>query len=210
MLRAFYFSLASGASYLIVSLILGLIPVNFLDDEDTYELIFINTNGIHLDIILSKEQISPQFLNSLQLSTDQTSYISFGWGDRDFYLNTPTWSDLKFSTAVKAMFLKSETLMHVTQHGLRGENWTPVHISQVQLAKLLAGINNSFKEDSSSRKLLLREKGYGSSDEFYEARGSYSCLKTCNTWVNSMFKNAGIKACLWTPFDFALLRLHKN
>jgi len=31
-------------------------------------------------------------------------WLAFGWGDKGFYLNTPTWADLKFSTAVKAAF----------------------------------------------------------------------------------------------------------
>lgn len=36
-------------------------------------------------------------------STD-FNYIAFGWGDKGFYLDTPTWADLKFSTAFKAAF----------------------------------------------------------------------------------------------------------
>jgi hypothetical protein len=31
-----------------------------------------------------------------------------------------------------------------------------------------------------------------------------------NTWVNEAFKKSGLKACLWTPFDFILIEKHKS
>ncbi|MCP5062170.1 MAG: DUF2459 domain-containing protein, partial [Ignavibacteriae bacterium] len=53
-------------------------------------------------------------------------------------------------------------------------------------------------------------KGYTPYDDFYEAVGSYSLFNTCNTWVNSAFKECNIKACLWTPYDFGLISMHKK
>lgn len=41
-------------------------------------------------------------------------YLAIGWGDKGFYLNTPTWADLKFSTAFKAAFGLSKPAMHAT------------------------------------------------------------------------------------------------
>jgi len=52
---------------------------------------------------------------------------------------------------------------------------------------------------------MLEGSGYGSKDDFYRANSSYSCFKTCNTWVNTAFKESGLKAALWTPFDFGLM-----
>ncbi len=43
-------------------------------------------------------------------------------------------------------------------------------------------------------------------DAFYEAKGSYSFMKTCNTWANSALKSAGQKAALWTPSDKGIFR----
>ncbi len=64
--------------------------------------------------------------------------------------------------------------------------------------------------NSQNKKILLNNKGYSYNDDFYEALGSFSCFKTCNSWVNSGLKESDIKACLWTPFDFGLLRIHKK
>jgi hypothetical protein len=32
------------------------------------------------------------------------SYVSFGWGDKGFYLDTPSWAELQPSTAFVAAF----------------------------------------------------------------------------------------------------------
>ncbi|MFM7854609.1 MAG: DUF2459 domain-containing protein [Flammeovirgaceae bacterium] len=56
--------------------------------------------------------------------------------------------------------------------------------------------------------MMLRTKilRYWDNDSFYEAKGTYNLFFTCNTWVNEGLKKAGLKACLWTPFDSGLLR----
>ena len=41
-------------------------------------------------------------------------YIAIGWGDKGFYLDTPTWADLKFSTAFKAAFWLGNSAIHTT------------------------------------------------------------------------------------------------
>ena len=45
---------------------------------------------------------------------DGATHYAIGWGDRGFYLETPTWADLKASTALAAMFWPSGTVVHVT------------------------------------------------------------------------------------------------
>ena len=41
-------------------------------------------------------------------------FVGLGWGDKGFYLETPTWADLKTSTALKAVSGYNTTAMHVT------------------------------------------------------------------------------------------------
>ena len=169
--------------------------------------IFLSTNGIHLDIILPTHQISEDLKSDIDLNVG-TKYVSFGWGDKDFYLKTPTWGDLTFSTAFKAMFLKSETLMHLTYYENPKKNWIKINISAEQLQSINKLINESFK-NIDHHKILIPNSGYSKNDEFFQANGSYSCLFTCNSWVNSILKNSNIPACLWTPFDSQLLDLHQ-
>lgn len=55
---------------------------------------------------------------------------------------------------------------------------------------------------------VLPDASYTTIDNFYKAKGSYSCFNSCNSWVNRGFKRFGLRACLWTPFDFGLLNKH--
>ena len=132
-------------------------------------------------------------------------YLSFGWGDENFYVNTPTCGDLTFRNAFKAMFLKSPTLMYLTRYKSELSDWIEIKISKTELQKLNSYLLNTFKTNENGKKIILKNQGYSSTDDFYKAKGSYSCFKTCNSWVNSGFKESGLTSCLWTPFNFGLI-----
>ena len=188
-----------------MALILTFITINNSDDPtDDSKEIYLTTNGVHLDIIIPKEYLRKDLLEDLSYTDDET-YFAFGWGDENFYLNTPTWGDLTFSNAFQAMFLKSTTLIHLTKYKTKRAGWITVKTDDTRLDKLNQYILNSFKITDDRRKILLPDKGYTFHDDFYSANGSYSCFKTCNTWANSAFKESGLKSCYWTPFDFGLL-----
>lgn len=72
-----------------------------------------------------------------------------------------------------------------------------------------AYLQNTFETDKNGMKIILENKGYSSTDDFYKSKGGYSCFKTCNSWVNTGFKESGLKSCLWTPFDFGLLNKYE-
>ena len=77
--------------------------------------------------------------------------MSFGWGDENFYLNTPTWNDLTFRNAFSALFLDSNTLIHLTKHSRMNSEWTIVNLNEKQLLKLNKYILNSFQLDKKGR-----------------------------------------------------------
>ena len=171
--------------------------------------IYLNTNGIHLDIVIPKNIIDDSLLDGIKHKpTDQ--YLSFGWGDENFYLNTPTWADLTLANAFSALFLKSSTLMHVTRYQQKQTDWIEVKVNDEELKILNTYLLNSFALNHNGTKNILNGQGYSSFDDFYAAQGSYSCFYTCNTWANSGFKTCGLKACLWTPFDFGLMNKYRR
>lgn len=195
--------------YGIISFALMSIPINSeqeLTPSNNY--IYIKTNGVHLDLILPKDQISTSLLNGLHYKPAE-NYLAFGWGDENFYINTPTWNDLTASNAFQALFLESSTLMHVTRYTQPKSDWIKIPVSTNQLQKINTYILNSFKTDGNQNKSLLKDKGYTPSDDFYKAQGSYSFYSTCNSWVNKGLKQSGLKACYWTPFDFGVLNQYK-
>lgn len=195
--------------YIIISLLLTVITVDRKPNtENTYISIFLKTNGVHLDIIIPKEHIDSLLISGIKhIGTDH--YFAFGWGDENFYINTPTWGDLTFFNAFSAMFLKSSTLMHVTRYKQKRKGWVKIKVTQYELKKLNTYLINTFKHDKNGKNIILESKGYSLRDDFYKAKGSYSCFNTCNSWVNRAFKESGLKSCLWTPFDFGLLNKYE-
>lgn len=208
-LKWFLYFLLIPVFYVIVSLILTSITIDRKTTSETLDkTIYFNTNGIHLDIIIPKNDIDSLLLKGINSGPDD-KYLSFGWGDKDFYLNTREWKDLTFKTAFKALFLNSKTLLHVTRYRTKYVEWKEIKISAGELQKLNHYILQTFKTKKDGMKIILKNKGYSNNDDFYESKGSYSVFKTCNTWVNAGFKESGLKACLWTPFDFGLLHKYE-
>lgn len=195
--------------YIVISLILSSITINQkIENHDSKKNIYLTTNGIHLDIVIPIENIDTLLLSGLKKeNTDK--YLSFGWGDENFYINTPTWGDLTFKNAFSALFLNSSTLMHVTRYESKQSEWIKVKVSESELYKLNSYLRNTFKTNSQGEKIILENQGYTKTDDFYKAKGSYSCFNTCNNWVNSGFKESGLKSCLWTPFDFGLMNKYQ-
>jgi len=196
-------------TYFIVSLILSWITIDRIDsNSDFQKSIYLNTNGVHLDIIIPKEDLNSSILSGIKLK-ESDNYLSFGWGDENFYLNTPTWNDLTFNNAFTAMFLKSATLMHITRYQNKRAQWIEIKVNDSELIKLNSYLLDTFELDDNGFKVILENQGYTQTDDFYKAKGSYSCFKTCNSWVNSAFKVSGLKSCLWTPFDFGLINKYE-
>ncbi|WP_262713613.1 TIGR02117 family protein [Seonamhaeicola marinus] len=195
--------------YLIVSMILTLITVDRKSASSfSNKSIFLHSNGVHLDIAIPKNDLTIELKNGIK-HLESANYLSFGWGDEDFYLNTPTWGDLTFKTAFNAMFLTSSTLIHVTRYQQIQTDWIEIKVSESEFERLNLYLSNSFKNDENGMKVLLQNRGYTNYDDFYKSHGSYSCFNTCNSWVNTAFKESGLKACLWTPFDFGLMNKYR-
>ncbi len=196
--------------YLILSLILSYISVNKNNNLTKADhSIYLVTNGIHLEIIIPKSDLYPTIIDDLKYN-DQELYFSFGWGDKNFYVETPTWADLTFINGFRALFVNTSALLHVTRYPDVHNDWVEIKVNADQLRKLNVYIQKAFQLDSNNKKNLLPDLGYYKNDDFYEATGNYTCFNTCNSWINTGLKQSNIKACLWTPYDFRLLSIHKE
>lgn len=188
---------------------LSRIPVRAESNASPDMTIYLYSNGVHMDVVVPVKTAtidwSQQILFSNTRGGDTTfDYIAFGWGDRGFYLETPTWADLKVSTAFKAAFGLSRTAIHATfYHQMHeGSDCIPLEISTGQYERLVQFIEGSLQHSDTGAPIVIpTEARYGKSDAFYEAKGRYSLFHTCNTWTNNALKASGQKACFWTPFD---------
>lgn len=204
--RVVLFILAFIVLYVAFSFILSWIPVNTSQPQaGRNNKLYAFSNGVHLDFVIPVALIPPALLSQLR-PAPETRFLGIGWGDKGFYLDTPTWADLSAKVAIKAMFLPSPTAMHVTEHRVVNRTWSRLDLTDEQLAELFVYLIESFHMDASGQITELVGKGYTPFDRFYEANGNYSCFKTCNTWVNIGLRRIGVKTAIWTPMDKGVLR----
>ncbi len=204
----------SLVTYLLIVTLLSLVSVNKDVAENQQEIpIYILTNGVHTDIVLPLKREHYDWTNQLKpehtRAKDSTyQYAALGWGDKGFYLETPTWADLKASTALKAASGLSSTAMHVTFYKdlKEGKSCKKLQISSDNYKKLILFINESFQTKSGEFLKIETDAVYGKHDVFYEANGSYSLFYTCNSWANQALKAANQKAALWTISHSGIFR----
>ena len=194
------------AAYLILSIVFSIIPVNKDFDPSPDIGVYIKTNGVHLAIVLPLKNELKDWTTDLWVDDDiihSVNYISFGWGDKGFYLNTPEWSDLTVKTAVKALFLRSPSAIHIDYYKKLETNarCRLISISTRQYGDIVDFIENSLKRDNLGDFVKIEGFQYNNFDCFYEATKSYNLFFTCNTWTNKCLKKSGLKACVWTPYD---------
>lgn len=186
--------------------LVGLIPVNndFRPADDGVT-VYVVSNAVHTDIVVPRraplanwdEELGPLTIVG---DVSEDTYVAFGWGDRGFYLETPTWKDLKLSTAINALFLPSRTCVHVTY--VRPEylgDARQVTISREQYGRLVKYLRESLERDSEGRVRQIPGYAYATNDAFLEARGAYHLFNTCNTWAGGALRAAGVRTPWYSP-----------
>jgi len=195
--------------YFIAVFALSAMTVDREADSRDEVTIYIKTNGVHTDIVMPVRNDVTDWSREVKYANTRSQdttygYLAMGWGDKGFYLQTPTWADLKASVACKAAFGLSTTAIHATYYAQLREDATcrRIDISKEQYMRLVQFIIADFCKDDDGHFMPIRTNAnYGATDAFYEANGRYSLFYTCNTWANSALKHCGQKCCVWTIFD---------
>ena len=163
--------------------------------------IYILYDSMHTDIVLNLEssKIGWNKLLPEVIQERKKGYIGFGWGDKETYLNTPTWDDLKISTALKALFLNTPSLLHVGYYRdiHRYQELKEVSLTQKQFDTLEQNLKREF-----DKKPQYEAKGFSRDDAFYASNRSYNAIDTCNTWSGDRIRESNIRMSYWTPFSF--------
>ena len=179
--------------------------------------ILVLKNPIHTDIAIPVDDGVRRrfhFLADAGLPVDapQAQHLVFGWGGRAFYLETPTWSQVKAVPVLKALTLDA-SVMHVDVVGAIDESHPDVagfDIDEAHFAALLDYIAGSFQQGPNGP-MAIDHAGYSSFDRFYEANGHFNALVGCNTWTAGGLRVAGLRTGWWNPLPVSLgwsLRLY--
>lgn len=204
--------------YVICALLIPLIEVGKKPTNEVANIpIYIYTNGVHTDLVVPVKTAQIDWSEKIPYKNTKSKetdfkYLGIGWGDKGFYLDTPTWSQLKFSTAFYAAFWLGDSAMHCTYYNemKEGKDCKKIMLTEGQYTALIKFIDKKFDKDKAGSNILIPTNAvYCEHDSFYEAKESYSFLYTCNTWTNDGLKVSGQKAALWTPSDFGIFQ-HYN
>ncbi|GAB2187111.1 TIGR02117 family protein [Roseibium sp. LAB1] len=182
--------------------------------------ILILSNPIHTDIALPAD---PDVLEAfgfisdggLKLDYPGVFWIAFGWGGRSFYIETPTWGDLKPGPVMDALTWDA-SVMHVRRTGdiqLDQDSVRNVVLSGQEFDELVADIKASFLSDGAVPPAAIPGVAYDAHDIFFPAVGGFNAFRGCNTWTADMLRRAGLKTGIWTPLPLTLewsLELHNG
>ncbi len=184
---------------------------NYSKQACDYQICVVNT-GFHSNILIPTKNNAYNWHNYLSIdkigidAINDYKYLSFGWGDKDFYMTISSISDFNFYTIFKAAFLPTSSVMYVRGYQSLPQNTEVkcIHTDKNHYLRLTKFIETSFKLDRNDRKIRIGN-GYTSSAGFYAAKGNYSILKTCNAWTGDALRKADINTPLWDSLSRAIM-----
>lgn len=199
-------------AYAAAGLIGGAIPTNsdWREPDQGAEQgvrIYVESNGIHTGIVVPKLAAGVDWrplLAAKHLRDPRYAgfdHASFGWGEAKFYLETPTWWDVRPATVAAASIGSTHTLVHVDHvpaPRVGGDVRTLV-LTPDQYRRLARYLRASMAERPSVH------RGYWRNDAFYTGTGRYSAIRTCNAWTGDALRYAGVRVGAWTPFPATVL-----
>ena len=170
--------------------------------------IMIGTNGVHTELVLPlvtpEKDWRPVFpAADLPVPDRAYTHVAVSWGEKEVFLNTPTWWDLSPMTALRIVGLGGEGLIHAS-HYVRpapSDDFRPLVIAPAEYRRLVAAIERALPRGE-----RVRHDGYDPHDVFYEAPGEYTVTNTCNQWTSDMLAAAGIRTGWWTPFAGGVMK----
>jgi uncharacterized protein (TIGR02117 family) len=191
------------------------VPRPLFDAEPSREAaetrrILVLSNPIHTDIAIpldAETRAAFGFLGASGVPVGEpgAEWLIIGRGGRAFYLETPTWAELKPMPLFRALTV-DRSVMHVDVAGPIDEGHPSIRVFDLGAAEfrgLSEFIQASFvREDGDV--VVIPDAGYGMYDRFFEAHGSFNALVGCNTWTARALRSAGIRTGWWNPLPQTL------
>ena len=175
-------------------------------DDPTAVTILVETNGVHTALVLPKYTAQKDWSESFPLGdlgnpARPYTHISVSWGERQVFLETPTWADLSPLTVLHILGLGGEGLIHVAHYvqPAAATDIRPLRLTAAQYAIVVRRIEAMLPAGATGEP-RRHYPGYGDYDAFYDARGHYTAANTCNQWTSDMLAAAGVRTGWWTPF----------
>lgn len=212
-MQKFFFVLISPfVLYIIAAVVLGLIQhEQIITSHNSHYQIFVVSGDIHTEFVVPVKNDLFDFNSILPIErvfadTTKIKFIAIGWGSRDFFFETRTWSELKLSVLLRTIFFPSESALHIEYLETLPQNLQkfPLQIDQFAYRNLVKFVLKSFAFDENHRVQQLGDFSYYGNDRFFKGRENFHIFRTCNEWTNEGLKEIGSRRPAWSPFKYAI------
>jgi uncharacterized protein (TIGR02117 family) len=177
--------------------------------------VYVSGGAMHVNLIVPVQTPAFDWRNQLDLQgmTPQ-AYLQFGWGDRIFYAETPSWQEVSLTSALRALFgwQNASALfvkVYATVPKIPDEELKCLRLDRADYLKLMQFLQTSFATDARGGKITIK-RSQDNQSSFYAATGYYSILKTCNSWTAEALDTANVNTPLWTGLAPAVMLHLKN
>ena len=178
--------------------------------------IYVGGNNVHTNLIVPVRTAEFDWNNQLNLAeigrqaNNDYHFLSFGWGDRVFYLNTPTLKDVNLLTTLRALLLPTETVVHVQGHFSLPPSSSEYRVKALKVSRQgylnLSEFLASYLKRDSEGKTILIQQSHRYTGSFYGAKGFYSVFKTCNDWTALGLRAAEANTPIWSGLAGAVFK----
>lgn len=169
---------------------------------------------IHYDFLLPLNEatlarFSELEAHGLPIRHPNARWLLIGWGAREFYTTTGSYSDVNPRAILRGVFGDS-SVIRADVLGDLYPDVAPLRVSMsaAQYDRLTQAMEATFDQRPDSTWVGLNTPGFTKSDRFFAANGRFHLFATCNTWVGKMLRAAGLPFGAWVPLPFAVTLSH--
>lgn len=181
---------------------------SFLVDDTCEITVYLSNDPLHTNIFVPVETPVFNWRNYLNLDeiarqpSHDYRYLQFGWGERIFYTETNSWGTAKVFSAARALFYwRNDAAIFVKGHANLSasapDDFKCLRLNQADYLALSHFLVNTFILDHQGQKQRIAD-GADRQSGFYQAKGRYSILNTCNTWTANGLRAANVNTPLWS------------
>jgi uncharacterized protein (TIGR02117 family) len=175
--------------------------------------IMVETNGTHAGLVLpianEYHDWRTVFPSAARPRSDGLlpTHIAIGWGEREVFLDTPTWADLEPATAIRIAVTGGQSLLRVGHYAYPqpSPHHRPLTLRPAEYRRLVTSIERQLAPTRPGRD----RPAYRSFERhavLHDARGRYTLVVTCNQWISNRLAEAGVKTGWWTPLAGGVMR----
>jgi uncharacterized protein (TIGR02117 family) len=155
--------------------------------------LYFSRDGIHTHLVVPSVVLL-RALPELAKQLQDTEWARIGWGDYHYYGS----AQQTLFLGLRALLLPTRAtiavlgIADINQHRSATSRTYSIDTSLEVIDAVVAFISRHFKMDRSQQLIKVRTRDSG--EIFFQSRGIYMCLNTCNNWTSRGLKIAGLRS----------------